>query len=237
MGTRLRPLAAACLALAAMLPAHASRAEVTGTVHELVNPDAPREAWVRKPLPDAYVVLTWTITIPAPGHATTTCRHAEIARTDRDGRYAMEGPGFVTAGLADTRALVYAPGRDRLSFPHPGSPVSGNDFTVAKSARSPEARLTSLSGYASPGCGGWERPVHDPGGLMKTYLESLLAEARTLNVDTLAGKNALAHIAAAVKYSDPANRAPPPMKVVPMPVGRAQMQQKNAVPATPSPSK
>jgi hypothetical protein len=214
-----------------MLPAQWSRAEVNGTVHELLNPEAPRDEWRRQPLANAYVVISWSITIPTPAHATTSCRYSEIARTNGNGRYSMEGPNFVTAGLARTDALVYAPGRDRIPFPYPGTLMREQDVTMAKSARSPEGRLTMLTIFAYPGCPGFDRKIHDPHGLLKPYHESLLAEARTLNVDTQAGRIVVRELETRVKYADPTNLAPAPIRVVPMPVDQRELQQANPAPA------
>ena len=49
-------------------------------VYELANPQAPRAEWQRKPLANVYVVITWTVIIPAPAHAISSCQHSEIAR-------------------------------------------------------------------------------------------------------------------------------------------------------------
>ena len=200
-------------------------------VYELLNPEAPRDEWRRQPLANAYVTISWSITIPAPAHGSSSCRYAEIARTDQHGRYTMEGPNFITAGFAHTRVMVYAPERDRVPYPYPGSEMREQDITMAKSTKKPEERLGTLSILANPGCMS-ERATHDPRGLMKPYLESLLSEARTLKVDTQYGRNVLNGLEATVKYSDPANLAPKPIRVVPMDVDRRELQQANPVPGT-----
>jgi hypothetical protein len=125
-GLIIRALAAA-IALAAMSPTQSVRAEVTGVVYELLNPEAPRDEWRRQPLACAYVTISWSVTIPMPAHASSSCRYAEIARTDQNGRYIMEGPNFITAGAARARAMVYAPGRDRVPYPYPGSEMKEQD--------------------------------------------------------------------------------------------------------------
>src|SRR5687768_2227327 len=102
----------ACMTIAAILPSSPASGEVRGTVQEIVNPEAPHTEWRRQPVPDAYVVMTWTITIPTPAHATSSCRYSEIARTDANGSYSMEGPNVFTAALARASGFVYSPGRD-----------------------------------------------------------------------------------------------------------------------------
>lgn len=215
-------LLAAWIASAAMLPAAPTAAEVSGTVEELVNPQAPHTEWRRQPVPDAYVVMTWTVTIPAPAHATSSCRYSEIARADRNGRYSLEGPNPLTAGFARSSGFAYSPGLDHF----PGSDPRSKDFILVKSARTSEQRLGTLSVIARPGC--FDKKIHDPKGLLKTYLQSLLTEGRALNVQTREGKISMAELQSAVNQGDPAERpAPGPVKVVPLP---ARIQRSNPVP-------
>jgi hypothetical protein len=200
-------------------------------VYELLNPEAPRGEWRRQPLANAYVTIDWSVTIPMPAHATSSCRYAEIARTDQNGRYTMEGPNFITAGAARARALVYAPGRDRVPYPYPGSEMKEQDITMVKSTRTPEERLGVLHVLSMSGCMS-ERATNDPRGLMKPYLETLLAEARTLKIDTQYGRNTLNMLEATLKYSDPANLAPQPIRPVPVEADQRGLQQRDTVPGT-----
>lgn len=223
-----RSLPAAVLLLSLLFAAPGAWAEVSGTVLELLNPEAPPAEWRRQPLSDAYVIMKWTVTIPAPGHATSSCRYSEIARTDGDGRYSMEGPNLLTAGFAEASGFVYSPGRDHM----PGSDPWQKHFTMVKSTRPPDRRLETLSNIATPGC--MDRKIHDPRGLLKAYLGSLLSEARTLNVQTRDAKRSMAALESAVKGADPAARqAPAPMKVVPQP---GRIERAHPAPQAPAPA-
>jgi len=181
-------------ALLAMSPA---RAELRGRVHVLLNPEAPREAWRRVPLAGAYIAVFWSITIPAPAHAVTTCRYSEFARSDERGEYVMEGPNFVTAGLADRAFLVYSPGLEPVNFPYGGSLQSADDITMAKSTLPVAERLSRIGGYTSPGCS--DTKLNDPRGLLEAFLRSLLDEARSLQVDSERGRRDLQGIEAALR--------------------------------------
>ena len=125
-------------------------------------------------------------------------------------------------------------GATAYRYPYPGSEMKVRDVTMAKSTSPPERRLITLSILADAGCMSTRRRLNDPHGLVKPYLESLLAEARTLKVDTPEGRNALSALAAKVKYSDPANLAPQPIRPVPMEVDRRELRQANALPAVPA---
>jgi hypothetical protein len=187
----------AAAALAALLPALPVLAEVRGVVHEVVNPESPRAEWRRQPVAGAYVAMTWSVVAPAPAHATDSCRHAEIARTDANGQYAMQGPGFITAGLAKPRVLAHLPGREQVAFPYPGSPSSPADITLGRPARSADDRLQILLMLENPGCSG--REVSDPQGILKAYFESLAGEADALRPETEAGRNTQRYLQARAK--------------------------------------
>jgi len=113
--------------LLSIAPAHA---EQRGKVYFLVNPQAPRAEWQRRPLPGAFVAVNWTVRIPAPAHAVATSRYSELARTDEAGEYVMEGPNVFTATLGDPAYYVYSPGLESIAFPYPGSEISPKDITV-----------------------------------------------------------------------------------------------------------
>ena len=130
-------------------------AELRGIVQEVVNPESPRAEWRRQPVAGAYVAMTWSVVVPAPAHATESCRHAEIARTDASGQYVIQGPSFITAGLAKPRVLAYLPGREQIAFPYPGSLSSPADITLGKPARSADDRLQMLLMLETPGCTAW----------------------------------------------------------------------------------
>ena len=138
----------ACLAFA--MPQ--ARAELRGKVHMLINPQAPRTEWQRVPLPGAYIAVYWTITVPAPAHAITSCRYSEFARSDENGEYVMEGPNFITAALAHTTHLVYSPGLQRIEFPYGGSPLSEKDITMARMTFTAEERLSWIYLFIDPSC-------------------------------------------------------------------------------------
>lgn len=179
----MRILAAA--AIAAFLPL-AALAEVRGVVYELANPNAPRDEWRRKPLPNAYVILSWSTRLPGPGHPIITCKHNEIARSDDRGRYVIEGPGLLTSAATKPRLLVYAPGMDRVDWPFAQRPEALKDISMARSTHSDEERLGLLLLFDSPGCFGQE--MHDPKGVLRAYREALAAEAKALRPATDAGR-------------------------------------------------
>lgn len=195
----------------AIAPAHA---ELRGKVYLLVNPQAPRGEWQRRPLPGAFVTVRWTVTVPAPGHAVDSCRYSELARTDDKGEFVMAGPNFLTAGIADTSYYAYSPGLEPVNFPYPGSPISATDITMAFSTRTPENRLSHLSLFSDsdPGCG----TLHDPHSLRIPYLRAVLDEAKTLNVDTERGRRDVQSIEAALRRASGGDR-PVRLRAVPAP--------------------
>jgi hypothetical protein len=97
----------------------------------------------------------------------------------------MEGPNFVTAGLAETRFSVYSPGLETVSFPYGGSPWSVKDITMARTALAPHERLSRIFGYTDLQCP--DTKLNDPRGLLGANHRSLLDEARSLQVDTPRG--------------------------------------------------
>ena len=210
-------LAAATLAV--LQPASPATAEVRGMVYELANPKAPRDEWQRKPLANAYVVLSWSVTVPAPGHATSSCRHNEIARTDDQGQYVIEGPGFITAGLARPRVLVYAPGLERADRAFSGPALK--EIAMARSTRSADERLDLLMLHESPGC--FEREIHDPQGVLKAYYEALAAEARALVPTRQVGRNIQQMLEAKAKPRPPAGTV---LRIEAAPVERPILQQR-----------
>jgi hypothetical protein len=215
----------ALLAAAILLLSQPALAEVRGVVYEVLNPEAPRAEWRRQPLPNAYVSLRWDITIPAPAHATSSCRYAELARTDAKGEYVMEGPNFITAGLARASYSVHAAGRERVNFPYPGSRETPADISMTRSTRQPEERLSLLLLISTVGCSSLDSKLHDPRGVLKAYLESLVEEARALNVDSPQGRATLGILESSAKGPGPADRGP--MRIEAAPAPPAQRQAKD----------
>ncbi len=192
-----------------------ARAELRGTVHLLVNPEAPRAEWRRVPLLGAYIAVFWSVTVPAPAHAIYTCRYSEFARSDEMGEYVMEGPNFITTGLADTSFQVYSPGLEPINFPAGGSLQSAKDITMAKSTLAPDERLSPIAYYTDPHCP--DTKLNDPRGL--------LDEARSLQVESPLGRRELRSIEAAVKRSSGLDK-PGPVRVMVLPPSGAM--QKNS---------
>ena len=216
-----RVLASLLVGLALAVPQ--ARAELRGTVHLLVNPGAPRAEWRRVPLPGAYIAVFWSVTVPAPAHAIYTCRYSEFARSDDKGEYVMEGPNFITAGLADTSFQVYSPGLEPINFPAGGSLQSAKDITMAKSTLAPEERLSRIAYYTDPQCP--DTKLNDPRGLLDAYHRSLLDEARSLQGESPLGRRELRSIEAAVKRSSGLDK-PGPVRVMVLPTSGAM--QKNS---------
>ena len=191
-----------------------ARAELSGKVHMLVNPEAPRADWRRVPLPGAYIAVFWSVTVPAPAHAITTCRYSEFARSDEKGEYVMEGPNFLTSALAEPSFLVYSPGLEPINFPYGGSLQSEKDITMARSTLSPQERLSRIASYTDPHC-----PVtklNDPRGLLEVYHRALLDEARSLRVESPRGRIDLRHLEAAARSASGLDK-PEPVRAVILP--------------------
>ena len=194
-----------CAMLIWLLASAAARAEVAGTVYEILNPQAPRTEWQRRPLPGAYVSLTWSTTIPAPAHATSWCRHSEIARANEKGEYAMQGPIWLTRAMSDLIVGVYAPGYEGIHLPYDPLRESGKEIPMAKSTLPAEQRIGRL--HAFLGCGS-DHEIHDPKRLLPQYLRSLADEAKALNVQSPYGKTVTQHLETIAQRHDPAYRPP-----------------------------
>jgi hypothetical protein len=205
-----RALAALLAGLALAIPQ--ARAELRGKVHMLVNPDAPRTEWRRVPLPGAYIAVFWSVTVPAPAHAVTTCRYSEFARSDEKGEYVMEGPNFVTAAVAHTWFLVYSPGAEQVNFPYGGTPQTAVDITMTKSTLAPPERLSRIWGYTDPHCP--DTKLNDPHNLLDAYHRILLEEARSLQVETPMGQRELRGIEAAARRASGADKRGPVRVIV-----------------------
>jgi hypothetical protein len=212
-------------AVGVLLAAAPAQAELRGKVYVAVNPDAPRTEWRRVPLPGAFVIVDWTVTIAAPAHAVTSCRYSEIARTDTQGDYVMDGPNFVTASLARTGFSVYATGLEPVNFPGGGSPATPQDITMTWSKVPASQRLSRLSAGVDPGCGSLERKVSDPRGVLGAYLQALLDEAKMLPADSQLAREHLRSIEAAVRRNAGLDK-PGPLRAVIVPAPGAVQSQK-----------
>jgi hypothetical protein len=202
-------LASLLVGLALAMPQ--AHADFRGKVHMVVNPETARIGWRRVPLPGAYVAVFWSITVPAPAHAITTCRYSEFARSDDKGEYVMEGPNFVTAALAESSFLVYSPGLEPVSFPYGGSLQSARDITMARSQLAPAERLSRIAGYTDPHCP--DTKIHDPHGLLDAYHRSLFEEASSLQVESPQGRSNLRSIQAAARRASGFHK-PEPVRAV-----------------------
>lgn len=196
-------------------------------VYELANPKAPRDEWQRKPLANAYIAISWTIITPGLGHATTSCLHMEIARSNEKGEYVMEGPSFLTSAAARTGLMAHAQGMERVDWPFAERPAALKEIWMAKSTRSADERLAFLMLFDSPGCSG--REMHDPQGVLRAYQEALAAEAKALTPLTQAGRNAQSVLVARVKPP------PGPMRIEAAPVDQRVLMQRD-VPQAAQPS-
>ena len=190
-------------------------AEFRGTVQVVVNPEAPRSEWRRVPLPGAFVVVDWSVTVPAPAHAITTCRYSEIARSDERGEYVMEGPNFVTATLARTSFYVYSRGLEQINYPGGGSLGSAAEITMARSTLPSHERLSRIASYVEPPC--FDVKLSDPSRVLGAYRGSLLEEARGLNVESPRGLSDLKHMEVVVERAS--ERREPLRAVVKSPSG------------------
>jgi hypothetical protein len=154
-----------------------ARAEVRGKVERVENPQAPREQWRRFPLADAYVTMWWTVTIPTPAHATSSCRYQEVARTDEKGEFVIEGPNFITAGMARSAYSVYA--RDLEELRHPYGP-GPKEIVMAASKRKPEERAELLRYQLDAPCA--ERALNAAEGVVERYHQVVRQEASTIEL-------------------------------------------------------
>jgi hypothetical protein len=164
------------LAVSSLLHTAPAAAAPHGKVWLLVNPQAAREDWQRRPLSGAFVVLDWTVTVPGPGSAVAYCRYSELARTNDQGEYEMEGPNLLTALAADVSFFAYSPGLEVIAFRYPGSRMLPQDITMTMSTRTAQQRLSWLAQVSRPGCPAPE--PSDPRALFVPYLRALLDEAK-----------------------------------------------------------
>jgi len=205
-----RLVAGVTLWVAALAPAHG---EQRGRVFFLVNPQAPREEWQRRPLPGAFVALSWTILIPGPGHAVDKCVYSELARTDELGEWVMEGPNALSAALADAAYRAYSPGLELVAFPYGGSLMSPKELTMTFSTRDPQTRLSQLASSTDPGC--WGAKLSDPGALFVPYVRALLEEAQAINSGSPRSRGDVEHIQAVLRRATEPS-GPKTVRVVPL---------------------
>jgi hypothetical protein len=200
---------------ALLLQAAPAAAAPHGKVWLLVNPQAAREDWQRRPLSGAFVVLDWTVRVPAPASAVAYCRYSELARTDHHGEYVMEGPNVFTALAGDVSFSAYSPGMEVVAFRYPGSPLMPEDITMTVSTRTAQQRLSYLGMAPNAGCP--DRAPNDPHGLFVPYLRALLDEANTLAPGVPSGHGEVEHIEAVLRHATGLDRPPRVLRVVPYP--------------------
>ena len=203
----------AFLALSITLAAAPARAELRGKVYLITNPEAAPSEWRRRPLPGAFVAVSWTVVIPGPGHAVDSCRYREIARTDDNGEFVVEGPNFLTAAMADASYEAYSPGLDWVE-PYPRARTDPKDITMALSRRSPAERLSNIALRTDPGCS--TATLRDPRALLVPYLRALVDEAKTLNVDSERGRMDVRSLETALRRATGGDR-PQPLRVIVVP--------------------
>ena len=102
-----------------------------------------------KPVENAFVIATWWAYWGGTvGGGTTGCMHAEVVRTDANGRYAI--PAWKNASdtkwLQDQRAHLYsyAPGYRLSSAGYKQGMASTQDFSLLPGSEKKEARLDEL---------------------------------------------------------------------------------------------
>jgi hypothetical protein len=198
---------------ALLLQAAPAGAAPHGKVWLLVNPQAAREDWQRRPLSGAFVVLDWTVRVPAPASAVAYCRYSELARTDDRGEYVMEGPNVFTALAGDVSFFAYSPGMEVIPFRYPGARLLPEDITMTMSTRTAQQRLSYLSLATDPGCP--LQPPNDPHALFVPYLRALLDEANTLAPGVPSGRGEVEHIEAELRHATGQDRPPRVLRVVP----------------------
>jgi hypothetical protein len=193
------------LAVSSLLHTAPAAAAPHGKVWLLVNPQAAREDWQRRPLSGAFVVLDWTVTVPGPASAVAYCRYSELARTNDQGEYEMEGPNLLTALAADVSFFAYSPGLEVIAFRYPGSRMLPQDITMTMSTRTAQQRLSWLAQVSRPGCPAPE--PSDPRALFVPYLRALLDEANMLVADSPAGRSNVESIEAALRHATGLDRS------------------------------
>lgn len=226
-GKNTRMTARKALAAAAfLLLSRPAFADLQGAIYDLANPQAPRADWQRKPLANAYIVISWSVTIPAPAHATSYCRHVEIARSNDKGEYRLEG-AMLGRG---TLMAAYAPGLARVDWPWAERPQALKEISMAKSTQSADERISQLMFFGDPGCLGVE--IHDPQGVLGAYYAALVAEARTLTPTSQSGRESLRMLEAKAKNQGlvpvPPGAVPAPARIEAAPVDRDQLRVKAA---------
>jgi hypothetical protein len=175
----LRVLAGSAIALLMVCASHG--ASVEGQVFEVTNPEAPAGDWTHIPSVDAYVIVTWTATVPGL-HVTSTCLHAAIGKTDGRGRFNVSGrwmPKPFPVIPRDPAVVVHKPGYLQHSESrNPGAPIAR---TLVRAKLPVEQRLERLSWLAESGCLDSEafktRPLGDAQGIAAGFYRALYDEA------------------------------------------------------------
>jgi hypothetical protein len=160
-------------------------AGVEGQVFE-ANSEAPMSQGTRLPSVGAYVIVHWTATLPQIAHASSTCLHAAIGKTDERGRFEVAGwwaaPKFYPVIPRNPDVMVYKAGFDQQpDSRNPGSPTAR---TLVRSKLTAEERVERLSTFAEAGCFDHETfktlPLGDPHKISEDFYRALYEEAQAL---------------------------------------------------------
>ena len=174
-------LAAAVIGLTAACATY--RAGVEGQVFEVVNSGAPASEWTRVASADAYVIVHWTGSFPAP-HPSSVCLHAAIGKSDERGRFDVAGRWAAPKPVVfqdDPAVMVYKPGFDQQPLPGTSKPIVR---TLFRSTLPVEQRIELLVEYARAGCRDAETftvtPLEDRQGVAARFYRALYDEAQAL---------------------------------------------------------
>jgi hypothetical protein len=225
------PVRNALFAAALLLLSQPAFADLRGMIYELANPQAPYKEWQRKPLADAYVVISWSVSIPAPGHSPSYCKHIEIARSNDKGEYTLEGPGLSIGMLGHaTLMTAYSPGLQRFDWPWAERPEALKEISMVTLTKTADERLSQLGFFGEPGCSGVE--MHDPKGVLPAYYAVLVEEAKALKPTSQAATENLRMLEAKAKSPGPAlvpaGAVPVPARIEAAPDDRRQRRAKAA---------
>lgn len=117
---------------------------VSGYVYEWVDQSKPPTKDNLKPVPDAYVVATWSGTVPTPiAHATSTCLNVKLGKTDAAGRYEISGwfrfPHLYPVFMNEAGVSEYKPGYEHKDWVVNG--LGTAQFNLVPSTQTPDQRL------------------------------------------------------------------------------------------------
>jgi len=160
--------------------AHAQ--EVSGTVFEIANAEAPRAEWKRAPSAGAFVIVHWTGRRPGFGHYESVCIQAAIARTDGQGRFAIAEPPPLRSTFLVFRnepaVAVYKPGfSERHELRVRGA---RHEMSLAPTRVEAAVRAAYVEGMSDMGCRDDKAmlvPLTDPQGVLPAFRAALAAES------------------------------------------------------------